>query len=101
MFSPRVCEPWVDRALLHHRIDIVTPGIIIDQNIDGQFIFLMEPPGETSHASRWLTVSCQEDAVVPPPELVFRQAIPLRAFFDQEQELGGATTDLQILWLHD
>src|SRR4029453_5708119 len=73
----------------------------IDQNVDGQFMFFMEPPGQTPHASRRLTVSCQQDAVVSPPELVFRQAIPLRAFFDQEQEVCGATTDLQILWFHD
>src|SRR2546429_6918806 len=40
-----------------------------------------------------LTVSRQENAVVPPPELVFREPVPLRAFLDQEDEIGRALLD--------
>src|SRR5207245_739262 len=46
-----------------------------------------------------LPVSGQENAVVPPPELVLGQPVPLGALLDEEDEIGRAFLDLEVLRL--
>src|SRR5256712_7344193 len=94
-------EGKVDRALLDDRVDVVAPRVVVHEDIDGQPLLLVEPPRQPPDAAGRLTVSRQENAVVPPPELVFREPVALRAFLDQEDEIGRALLDLYVFRHND
>jgi len=47
-------------------------------------------------ASGRLAIAGEEDAVVPAPELVLREAVPLRAFLDEQDEVRRAPPDLDV-----
>src|ERR1051325_3986240 len=63
-------EGEVDRALLHHRGDVVAPGVVVDQDVDRDLVLLVEAPGQAAHPARGLAVAGQQHAVVAAPELV-------------------------------
>src|SRR5262249_56564059 len=72
-------EGEVDRALLHHGVDVVAPGVVVHEDVDGQLVLLVEAPSETADAARGLAVAREEDAVVAAPELVLGEAVSLPA----------------------
>src|SRR5215467_5897249 len=80
----------VDRALLHHGVDVVAPRIVVDEDIDGQLVLLVKTPSETADAARGLAVAREEDAVVAAPEFVFGEAVPLRPLLHEEDEVRRA-----------
>src|SRR2546425_1370680 len=92
-------EGEVDRALLDDGVNVVTPGVVVHEDIDGELLLLVQPPGQTPDAVGRLPVSGQENAVVPPPELVLGQPVPLGALLDEEDEIGRAFLDLEVLRL--
>src|SRR2546425_2377114 len=94
-------EGEIDRALLDDRVDVVAPRVVVHEDVDGEPLFLVQPARQTPHAAGRLSVARQEDAVVPAPELVLGEPVPLRALFDEEDEIRGAAADLQILGLDD
>src|SRR5262252_10777488 len=94
-------EGEVDRALLDHGVDVVAPGVVVHEDVDGQLVLLVEPPGETADAARRLAVAGEEDAVVAAPELVLGEAVPLRPLLHEEDEVRRAALDLDVLRLHD
>src|SRR2546425_2059258 len=87
-------EGKIDRALLDDRVDVVAPGVVVHEDIDGQPLLLVQPPRQAPDPAGRLAVSRQENAIVRPPELVFGETVPLGAFLDQEDEIGCATPDL-------
>src|SRR3989449_10856970 len=87
-------EGEIDRALLDDRVDVVTPGIVVHEDIDREVLLLVQPPRQTPDAAGWLPVPRQENAIVRPPELVFGEPVPLGALLDQEDEIGRASRDL-------
>src|SRR2546430_6141144 len=94
-------EGEIDRALLDDRVDVVAPRVVVHQDIDGELLFLVQPSRQAPDAAGRLPVARQENAVVPPPELVLGEPVPLRALLDEEDEIRGAAGDLQILGLDD
>ena len=61
----------------------------------------MQPARQAAHAARRLAVAGEQNAIVAAPKFIFRQAIPLGAFFDEQDEVGGAFADLNIFRLDD
>src|SRR6266446_3748591 len=94
-------EGEVDRALLDDRVDVVAPRVVVDHDVDGKIFLLVQPAREAPDAAGWLSVAREQHAVVRPPELVLGEPVPLRALLDQQDEVRGAATDLQILGLDD
>src|SRR3972149_926501 len=72
-------EREVDRALLDDRVDVVAPRVVVDEDVHGNRVFLVEATRQAPDAARRLAVAGEEDAVVPAPELVLREAVPLGA----------------------
>ena len=54
----------------------------------GELRFLAEALQQPAHAARGLAAAVGQDAVVLLPEAVFVEAVPDRAFFDVQDELG-------------
>src|SRR5258705_321762 len=94
-------EREVDRALLDDRVDVVAPRVVVDEDVDRKPLLLVEPARQAPDPAGRLSVSGQKHAVVPAPELVLGEPIPLRALLDQQDEVGGALPDLQGLRLDD
>src|SRR5215510_12888058 len=94
-------EGEVDRALLHHGVDVVTPRVVVDEDIDGKLVLLVETSGEAADPARGLAVAREEDAVVAAPELVFGEAVPLRPLLHEEDEVRRAALNLDVFRLHD
>src|SRR5688572_2709892 len=64
----------VDRTLLHDAVDVETPGVVVDEHIDGQFQLVVQPLDEPTNPARWLSLALNDDAVVALPELVLVEA---------------------------
>src|SRR5207244_12077135 len=94
-------EGEVDRALLDDGVDVVAPGIVVDEDVDGDLVLLVQAAGEAADAAGRLAVAGQQHAVVAAPELVLRQAVQLGALLDEQDEVGGAAADLDVLRLDD
>src|SRR3989454_11570096 len=75
--------------------------VVAQESIAGEPPPLVQPPRQTPDAAGRLAVSCQENAVVLPPELVLGEPVPLGALLDQEDEIGRAFLDLEIFRLDD
>src|SRR5712691_6891508 len=80
---PLALEREIDRALLDDRIDVVAPRVVVDEDVHGDLVFLVQAAGQPPDASGRLAVACEEDAVVPAPELVLREPVPLGALLDE------------------
>jgi hypothetical protein len=61
----------------------------------------VQATGQAADPAGRLAVAGEEHAVVAAPELVLREAVPLGALLDEQDEVGGAAADLDILRLHD
>src|SRR5882724_2317238 len=94
-------ESQIDRALLDHRVDVVAPRVVVDEDVHGQLVFLVQAAGETPHAARRLAVAGEEDAVVAAPELVLGEPVPLGALLDEQHEVRRAAPDLDVFGLDD
>src|SRR5256886_17527820 len=44
-------EGEIDRALLDDRVDVVAPGVVVDEDIDGEPPLLVQPPRQTPDAA--------------------------------------------------
>ena len=84
----------VDRALLHHRVDVEAPRVVIDQDVDRKLQLLVQAPHEPAHAARRLPSSVDDDALVLLPELVLVEAAPHGVLLDEEDVLGVALAEL-------
>ena len=84
----------VDRALLEHAVDVVSPGVVIEQAIDRQLQLVVQAIEHPPHAARRLAAAVRQDAIVLLPEFVFVEAPPDRVFFDVQDELGVALFEL-------
>src|SRR5262249_1662865 len=60
-------EREVDRALLDDRVDVIAPGVVVDQDVDGDLVLLVETAGEAADAAGWLAVAREQHAVVAAP----------------------------------
>src|SRR5690606_13191134 len=83
-------ERQADRALLDDAVDVMPPGVAVEQAINRQAEFLVQPPQQAADAARRLAGALGEDAVVLLPEAVLVEAAPDRVLFDVEDELGFA-----------
>ena len=79
----------IDRSLLDHAVDVVSPGIVIEQAIDGQIQFIVQAIQQASHAARRLPATVRQDTVIVSPELVFVEPAPDRIFFHMQDEFGA------------
>src|SRR5438046_5374057 len=61
---PLALEREVDRSLLDDRVDVVAPRVVVDENVNGEPVFLVQAPRQAPHTARRLAVARQEDAVV-------------------------------------
>src|SRR2546422_8819034 len=75
-------EGEVDRALLDDRVDVVAPRGVVDEDVHRNLVFLVQATRQAADAPGRPAVAGQKDAVVPAPELVLREAVPLRTFLD-------------------
>src|SRR6266542_1624533 len=94
-------EREIDRALLDHRVDVVAPRVVVDEDVHGELVFLVQAAHETPDAAGRLAVAGEEDAVVAAPELVLGEAVPLGALLDEEHEVRRAAADLDVFGLDD
>src|SRR5258705_8908410 len=86
-------EGQVDGALLDDGVDVVAPGVVVDEDVDGDLVLLVQAARQAADAAGRLAVAGEEDAVVAAPELVLGEAVPLGAFLDEEDEVRGAAAD--------
>ena len=91
----------VDRSLLEDAVDVVSPRIVIEQAVDGQLQFVVQPVQHAPHAARRLAAAVSQDAVVLFPEFVLVEPPPHRVLFDVQDELGGVLLELHDLGLDD
>jgi hypothetical protein len=93
---PLALEREVDGALLDDRIDVVAPRVVVDEDVHGQLVSLVQAARQAPDSARRLAVAGQEDAVVAAPELVLREAVPLGALLDEQDEVRRAAPDLDV-----
>ena len=87
-------EGEADRSLLDDAVDVVSPGVAVEQADDVELGFLAEALQQPSHAARGLAAAVGEDAVVVLPETVFVEALPDGVLFNVEHEFGLTLTEL-------
>src|SRR6266853_1765043 len=69
---PLALEREVVRSLLDHRVDVVAPRVVVDENVNREPVLLVQPPRQSPDAAGRLAVAGQKDAVVPAPEFILR-----------------------------
>src|SRR5262245_13943791 len=84
----------IDRALLNHRIDVETPGIVINQYIQRKLEFLNHALKQSPCTSRGHATARNQCTLVPLPEFVFIQTRPDRVLLHEENELATRVTKL-------
>ena len=94
-------ESQIDRSLLDDRVDVVAPGIVVDEDVNGKIVFFVQPARQAPDTAGRLAISRKQDTVVPAPELVLRKTVPLGAFLDEEDKIRRAFADLNVLGFDD
>src|SRR4030095_8976585 len=89
----------VDVYLLVHGVDVVAPGIVVDEDVNGKIVFFVQPARQAPDTAGRLAVACEQDTVVPAPEFVFRKTVPLGSFLNEENKIRGAFADLNVFRL--
>ena len=90
-----------DRALLDDRVDVVPPGVAVEQAVDGQVVLLVEAVEQAADAAGGLAGALGEDAVVLFPEAVLVEALPDGVLFDVQDEVGLDVLELEDVGLAD
>ena len=90
-----------DGALLDDGVDVVSPGVAVEEAVDGEVVLFVESVEHSADASGGLTGAFSEDAVVLFPEAVFVEALPDSVFFYMEDELGFDIFELYDFWFAD
>src|SRR5215471_3186429 len=91
----------IDGPLFDNRVDVVAPGIVVDQDVNRKIVFFVQSARKAPDAAGRLAVTRKQNAVVSAPELVFRKPVPLGAFLDEEDEIRRAFADLNVFRLYD
>src|SRR5690606_32648083 len=85
--EPLALEGERDRALLDDAVDVVPPGVAVEQADDGELVLLVEAVEHAADAAGGLAGALGEDAVVLLPEAVLVEALPDRGLFDVKDEV--------------
>ena len=87
--------------MLDDAIDVVSPGVAVEEAVDGEAVLFVESVEHSADASGWLTRAFGEDAVMLFPESVFVEALPDGIFFDMEDEVCFDIFELDNFWFAD
>ena len=87
--------------MLEHRVDVVAPRVVVEQAVDGEFEFVVEPVEHASHAARWLATAMRQQAGMFFPKLIFIKSSPNRIFLDVQNKLCFTRFKLNDIGFND
>lgn len=87
--------------MLDDGVDVVSPGVAVEEAVDGEVVLFVESVEHSADASGGLSGAFGEDAVVLFPESVFVEALPDGVFFYMEDELCFYIFELDDFWFAD
>ena len=91
----------VDRALFDHTVNVISPGVIIRQHVDGQVQLVVQTIQQASHAAGRLPPAVRQQAIVFAPKIIFVEAGPDRRLLDMQHKLGLAILELDHIRFDD